>query len=164
MINRLSITFGSQDVLESIKQKYPERPMLLLDASNKGEQLALLDVSGQESIFASPAHYDIKLHRGTSDWRGFFNFMYFDNLSPEDQKTFNAKASQFVTSVPMPDGMLAIYFMKDEKNRANNILLSIWDTPETFSVWKRSESFAPFDYFARPLNNFHERGYRFYKS
>lgn len=60
--------------------------MLLLDTSEKGDQLALLDVSGQPSVFASPVHYDIKLHRGTAEWRGFFNFMYFNNLSPEDQK------------------------------------------------------------------------------
>lgn len=159
MITRISITFGTKAVLETVIKKYPDRQMLLLDTSEKGDQLALLDVSGQPSVFASPVHYDIKLHRGTAEWRGFFNFMYFNNLSPEDQKTFNAKASQFVKSQPMPDGMRAVYFMKEEKNWSNNIIFSIWDSADDYLTWKRTASFTPFSYFTGPLNNFHAASY-----
>ncbi|ANZ61738.1 hypothetical protein AYR62_04280 [Secundilactobacillus paracollinoides] len=160
MISQLSITFGSKDVLEQVQAKNPDRPMLLLETTTSGEQLALLDVSGQESVFASPVHYDIKLHRGTTDWGRFVNFMYFDNLSPDDQKVFNSKANHFVTTDEMPEGLHAIYFMKEEHNRSNNIILTVWDTSEDFAVWKRDERFKPFVYFQRPLNNYHEASYQ----
>ncbi|GAA3620379.1 hypothetical protein [Secundilactobacillus similis] len=161
MITQLSITFGSKQVLTDLQARYPDRPMHLLDASSAGEQLALLDVSGQESVFSSPVHYDIKLHRGTTDWNGFINFMYFDNLSEDDQTVFNSKASHFVSVDAMPDGMHAAYFMKAEKNRANNILLTTWSSAEDFSIWKRSDTFKPFKYFQSTLNNYHEASYHF---
>lgn len=159
MITKLSITFGTKAVLTDVIKKHPDRKMLLLASSSQEESLALLDVSGQESTFASPLHYDIKLHRGATDWQGFFYFMYFNSVSPEDQQIFNAKASQFVKSEEMPEKMRAIYFMKDEKNRANNIILSVWKNSADYASWKRSASFKPFDYFAAPLNNFHEASY-----
>lgn len=162
MITRISITYGTKQVLSKLQTRYPDRKLLLLDSSTSGEQLALLDVSGEESVFSSPIHYDIKLHRGTTDWQGFVNFTYIDNLSPDDQKTFNSKANHFVTTDAMPDGMRSIYFMKDEKNRSNNILLSTWENSDSFSIWKRSSSFKPFNYFLSGQNNYHEASYHFY--
>ncbi|MTV82936.1 hypothetical protein [Secundilactobacillus folii] len=159
MITRLSITYGSQQVLSDLQKRYSDRPMILLDSSTSGEQLALLDVSGQESVFSSPVHYDIKLHRGTTDWQGFINFIYLANLSADDQKVFNSKANHFVTTEAMPEGMRSIYFMKDQKNRSNNIILSTWETTEDFAVWKHDPSFKPFNYFLTTQNNYHEASY-----
>lgn len=161
MITQLSLTFGSQQVLSELQHRYPERSMLLLDTSTAGQQLALLDVSGQPSVFSSPVHYDIKLHRGTTSWQGFVNFIFLDNLSADDQKVFNSKANHFVTTEAMPDGMRSIYFMKDEKNRSNNIILSTWDTSADYALWKRSPSFKPFEYFKSTQNNYHEASYHF---
>lgn len=50
--------------------------------------------------------------------------------------------------------------MKEEHNRSNNIILTVWDTSEDFAVWKRDERFKPFVYFQRPLNNYHEASYQ----
>ncbi|WP_203649122.1 hypothetical protein [Secundilactobacillus yichangensis] len=163
MITRISITFGTKQILSKLQTRYPDRQLLLLDSSASGEQLALLDVSGEESVFSSPIHYDIKLHRGTTDWQGFINFIYIDNLSPDDQKVFNSKANHFVTTDPMPVGMRSIYFMKDEKNRSNNIILSTWEKADDFSTWKRDNSFKPFNYFVSSQNNYHEASYHFFK-
>jgi len=163
MITRISITYGTKQVLSKLQTRFPDRPLLLLDSSTSGEQLALLDVSGQESVFSSPIHYDIKLHRGTTDWQGFVNFIYVDNLSADDQKVMNSKANHFVTTDPMPDGMRSIYFMKDEKNRSNNIILSTWDNADDFSLWKKETSFKPFSYFLTTQYNYHEASYHFFK-
>lgn len=164
MITQISITFGSKQVLAKLQKRYSNRPMYLLDASTAGEQLALLDVSGEPSIFSSPVHYDIKLHRGTTAWNGFINFIYIDNLSIDDQKVFNSKANHFVTTEAMPDGMQSIYFMKDEKNRSNNIILTTWADAEAFADWKHSSTFSPFEYFLTSQNNYHESSYHFIES
>lgn len=164
MITRLSITYGSQKILSDLQERYSDRPMILLGSSTSGEQLALLDVSGQESVFSSPVHYDIKLHRGTTDWQGFINFIYLDNLSADDQKVFNSKANHFVTTESMPEGMRSIYFMKEERNRSNNIMLSTWESSEDFAVWKHDTTFEPFNYFLTTQNNYHEASYHPFKN
>lgn len=163
MITRISITYGTKQVLTKLQSRYSDRQLLLLDSSASGDKLALLDVSGEESVFSSPIHYDIKLHRGTTDWQGFINFIYIDNLSPDDQKIFNSKANHFVTTDQMPEGMRSIYFMKEEKNRSNNIVLSTWEDAADFSAWKQDASFKPFVYFLTGNNNYHEASYHFFK-
>lgn len=155
MLKQISITFGSYAILNQLREKHSDRQQLLVQSDNTNDDIALIDVSGQKNIFKSGVVYDIKSHAGDSDWnKNFYSFIYLKNLSPDVQKVFNATANQLVNSPELPQGMQAIYFMKELKNRGNNIILTTWTDTQEFNSWTHSDEYARFKGFDTPLHDY----------
>lgn len=158
MLHELSTTFGSRDLLDSLIAQNPDRQLVLMADSGGDEGLQLVDVSGKPSVFNSHLDYQVRLHQGSSQWRGFFNFNYF-TLDPDAAKVFNAKANRFASN-GLPAGMTAFYILNKQKNTNEYVLLTIWDDSQAYSLWRHSAAFAPFDVYSTSANHFHAASYQ----
>ncbi|KRL93202.1 monooxygenase [Levilactobacillus hammesii] len=158
MLQQLSLTFGSQDLLDKIIKKNPDRHFVLLAATGGAKDLQLLDVSNRDSVFTSHLDYQVKIEHGQPDWQGFFSFNYF-NLDMESAKVFEGEVNKIAAS-PLPAGMTAMLVLSKFKNSGEYVLLTIWDSSDAFMIWRRSNKFSPFTKYATSLNNFHAATYQ----
>ncbi|GAK47165.1 monooxygenase [Secundilactobacillus oryzae JCM 18671] len=155
MLKQVSITFGSYDILSRLQAQYRDRQLRLVQANNATDSLALVDLSGQDNVFKSGAVYDVKSTAGSAEHTGeVLAFIYIKNLSPDDQKVFNATANEITSSPNLPQELESLYFMKEQKNRGNNVIFSIWDSLSGFNDWLRSPQFARIKGFDTALHDF----------
>ncbi|PWG00615.1 hypothetical protein [Levilactobacillus bambusae] len=159
MINQISVTFGTEPILKKLITQNPDRELLLLRSSTETEGLQLLDVSGEPTIFKNPTVFNVKIHSGENDWRGYFNFMYF-NITGDDVKIFAAKVNALANN--MPDGMIGLYGLADNSNTAKVCLLTLWESHKEFATWQRSDSYAKFSQFMQTNYHYFQSGYQFH--
>lgn len=159
MLQNISLTFGSRDVLKHLITANPDRQLVLLGSSTGDDEgLQLLDVSGQPSLFTTHLDYQVNLHQGSTAWHGFFNFSYF-RFDAETASVFDAKMNRLAAN-PLPQGMQALYVLTKVNDPGNYILLTIWDEGQAYSLWRHSAAFAPLGIYATSANHFHGSGYQ----
>lgn len=157
MLHEIAATFGGRDLLDKLIAEHPDRKLVLLAGSSTDEGLQLVDISGQPSIFKSNLNYLVRVHQGSSDWRGFFSFNYF-TFDADTAKVFDAKANRLASN-PLPSGMTALYVLTKQHNPNEYVLLTIWADSEAYALWRDSPTFAPFDVYETSANHFHEASY-----
>ncbi|WP_341778109.1 antibiotic biosynthesis monooxygenase family protein [Levilactobacillus sp. HBUAS70063] len=158
MLHKLSLTFGSRDLLDKIVHQNPDRQFVLLAATGGAKDLQLLDISGQDSVFTSHLDYQVKIEHGQPNWHGFFSFNYF-NLDVESAKVFEGEVNK-IAADPLPVGMTAMLVLSKLKNSGEYVLMTIWDSSDAFMIWRRSNKFSPFTKYATTLNNYHAATYQ----
>jgi len=160
MIRNISMTFGSEPILSKIKKDNPDRDLILYDALNNRNELMLLDVSGKDSIFKSLVQYDVLSHGGTDDWHGFISFIA-TKLDIDQQKVFDARINQLMSN-PLPSGMHSIYSLHSYKNINERVLLTTWNSPTQFEMWKKANPLLmPETYNNDPSFYSHESNFKF---
>ncbi|GAY74039.1 monooxygenase [Lentilactobacillus kosonis] len=160
MIKKISITFGSEPILNKIKKANPDRELILYDALSNRNELMLLDASGKDSVFNSPVQYDVLSHSGTDDWRGFVSFITAQ-IDSDQQKVFDARVNRLMSN-PLPDGMRSIYSLHTYKNINERVLLTTWNSPSQFELWKKAnQSLMPAAFNDNPSFYSHESDYKF---
>lgn len=140
MISQIAITFGSEKILRDIIAKNSDRSLHLYSNQDNSGKLMLLDASGSKSIFNSPVIYDVLGHAGNDQWNGFVNLTTIA-LDSDQQKIFDAKINQ-VMATSLPDGINSIYSMNYHKDINQRVLLTTWDSFDSYSVWQESTNFA----------------------
>lgn len=161
MLKQVYVTYGSKDILNSIKHDFPTHTFVTLapsgvDASN----LQLLDITGTDNIFKSGVGYDVKNSCGTIDWHGFFNYNYI-TVYPEYLNLFERRINSWF-SAPRAAGLKAIYLLKRSHNDNNNyVVLTVWDNPKNYQRWKAADNYFFAPYANITTHNFHESNYEF---
>jgi len=72
--NQIVITFGNEEILSELKNKHPDRDLVMYQALSQPGEYMLLDHSGKDPVFKAPVYYDILSHSGEDDWNGFISF------------------------------------------------------------------------------------------
>ncbi|WP_203642687.1 antibiotic biosynthesis monooxygenase [Levilactobacillus andaensis] len=157
MLHRLSLTFGTRDLLGKIIARNPQRQLILMEIAGDDEGLQLLDVTDEPTIFTGGLDYRVQLHQGARDWLGFFNFSYF-TFDHDTATVFDAKMNQLASNV-LPAGMTAMYVLTKEHNAGEYVLLTQWVDSEAFSLWRHSAAFTPIAQYASSANHFHTANY-----
>ena len=83
MLSKLSLTFGSRQILQGIIDKYPDRKFKLMQASVHSNNLALFDFSNEPTIFKSPVEYTVLGERLNSNYRGI---LYYQSLQVDNDQ------------------------------------------------------------------------------
>jgi len=157
MLHRLSLTFGTRDLLEKIITRNPDRHLVLMEIAGDDEGLQLLDVSDEPTIFTGGLEYLVLLHQGARDWLGFFSFAYF-TFNQDEATVFAAKMNKLASDV-LPAGMTAMYVLTKTHNASEYVLLTQWVDSEAFALWRHSAAFAPIAQYATSANHFHTANY-----
>ncbi|USS87237.1 hypothetical protein M3M39_03710 [Fructilactobacillus hinvesii] len=162
MIKQISVTFGSQGILEQIMKKYPERHMALFAAASNAHGMQLVDYSGDESIFTSPVVYQVNAHAGNDDWEHYINYTEI-SPSKDQRQILDAKVSNFMSDPDTPAGMTGFYYLTAEGNSDSRILLSLWKQQYDYMQWEKSpqHNFISYQTFKNDFTaNYHEIGYQ----
>lgn len=133
MTNQISTTFGSMPILSNIQNKYPDRKLIMYSATNKPNTIMLLDQTNEKSVFSSPVNFDILAKTGNQNLNLFINFTTIF-LGPEQQQVFDSKINLLMTDLPY--GMETIYSMHYQKDINRRVILTSWQNPSDFNVWK----------------------------
>ncbi|MFT8402121.1 MAG: monooxygenase [Lentilactobacillus diolivorans] len=158
MKQQIAITFGNEQILSTIRDKYPDRHLVIYQALNQQGKMMILDYSGKESIFKSPVYYDILGHTGADKWEGFISFSTLD-LNFDQQKVFDARLNKLMSD-GLPIGMHSIYSLNYHKDISQRVILGTWDSYSNFEIWKNSShEFIPKEYRDSPSFYSHEAYY-----
>lgn len=161
MLKQLHVTFGSKEILKAIAAEFPNHQFATF-ASNDvlDSHLQMIDITGGENVFKSGVTYDVKNYHGSTDWHGFFNYNFL-TIYPEYLNLFESRINQWFATELFP-GMKAIYLLK-QANTDNNtyVVLTVWDSPQSWQRWKKSNEFFFSNYANTSENKFHETNYEF---
>ncbi|GGI64329.1 hypothetical protein [Limosilactobacillus caviae] len=149
MLTKISLTFGSRQILQSIIDKYPERHFKLMQATTHTRKLALFDLSGKDSIFESPVKLTVLDSTLDASLNGMFYYQSFQ-VNGDRQKLLYNTLQKVITE---PSNMNGGYLLTvDNKVEATTlVLLTSWESFENLTTWKESESF-------KSLQNFTSMG------
>ena len=124
MLTKISLTFGSRQILQSIIDKYPERHFKLMQATTHTRKLALFDLSGKDTIFQSPVKLTTLDSTLDAQLNGLYNTLQKVLTEPADMN------GGYMLSV-------------DNKAEATTlVLLTAWADFEALTAWKESETFT----------------------
>lgn len=161
MIKQISVTFGSQSVLDKILNDHPDRELALFSPSINATSLQLVNYSGKESVFSAPVIYNVVSHTGNDDWNHYIDYI---EVTPDAQrrKVLDATVSNFMTDINHPEGMYSAYYMTSNDNADKRIFLTLWKDKYSFLQWKDNKinNFMAFNNFKDDFSiNYHNSGY-----
>ncbi|WP_412990064.1 monooxygenase [Pediococcus siamensis] len=163
MLKKISSTFGSWPVLKQIEKNNPNRQFITLSNTSIHNDFQLLDVSGQDPVFANPLNYFVKFHHGNYVWNGFYRFAFM-TLSEEEIKVLNAKVAQLASRNQMPMGLNDFFVLQPEKRPNERVLLTTWQLDSDYAIWRRSASYEPFKIYSDSgAYNYHDANYTAYR-
>ncbi|WP_283678908.1 monooxygenase [Lentilactobacillus sp. Marseille-Q4993] len=159
MIREIAVTFGSEDVINRIKEKYPDKKLQTYTSLNNENHVMMLDYSGEMSVFESPVQYEVLSHIGTDLWQGFISFITLD-LDADQQKIFDARVNKLMSDI-LPNGMKSMYSMNAHHNINERVLLTTWDSASEYELWRKDNNLLmPEIYKNTPSFSSHEATYR----
>ncbi|MEJ6400813.1 hypothetical protein [Nicoliella lavandulae] len=152
MINNISVTFGSKDLLNTIKQQHPERPLKLFVSDNNEDSFELIDPSGEKSIFKNPINYNVITHDGNDNWAGYISYINLE-LDDNQQKILDATINDIIDSHSLPSGVDSIYSLNVSKKTSNRVILTTWNDSKQLLKWYHSKSANQFFQFNDKLDS-----------
>ncbi|USS85543.1 hypothetical protein M3M35_02435 [Fructilactobacillus myrtifloralis] len=162
MISQISVTFGSQAILEQIMHKYPERNLALFSAAGNAHGMQLVDYSGLDSIFTSPVVYRVNAHAGTDDWTHYIDYIEV-NPGKDQRQVLDAQITNFMSNPDTPKGLTGVYYLTAADNSDSRILLTLWNDHYDCLQWEdgTQNAFIAYDNFKNdPGADYHEVGYQ----
>lgn len=139
MLTKISLTFGSRQILQSIIDKYPERHFKLMQASTHSRKLALFDLSGKDTVFKSPVVYTVLDETLDADLSGMFYYQSFQVNGDRQKLLYNSLQKVIEEASGMNAGLM---LSVDNKSEATTlVLLTAWKDFESLNAWKNSDSF-----------------------
>lgn len=159
MLKQIHITYGSKQILKDIKAQFPERKFLMFASNNTVDNnLQLVDVSDKPNVFKSGVTYDVKNCHGDINWQGFFNYNFI-TVYPEYLNLFERRINSWMSAKPAP-GLDAIYLLQRAHSKDNlYVVLTIWQNPQSWQRWRKSDAYFFTPYINKPENKFHEANY-----
>lgn len=158
MLKTMSATFGSTELLQKIIDKHPERSFKLLQSSHSDEQLQLLDLSDEPSVFMSPINYAILASSSENPNNGVFHFEHF-SLGEDDRKVLISTLKHYFSRDQLPSGLLSHCILQNEKDQSEIILLTNWQNQASLKNWKLSASYQTLTKHKKSTDSFFEQTY-----
>lgn len=140
MLTKISLTFGSRQILQSIIDKYPERHFKLMQTTTHTRKLALFDLSGKDTIFQSPVKLTTLDSTLNAQLNGMFYYQSFQVNGDRQKLLYNTLQKVLTEPANMNGGyMLSV----DNKAEATTlVLLTAWADFESLTAWMESETFT----------------------
>lgn len=141
MLTKLSLTFGSRQILQSIIDKYPDRQFKLMQATTHSSKLALFDLSGKDTIFKSPVELTVLDETLDANFNGMLYYQSFQ-VNGDRQKLLYNSLQKIIEEAPnnMNGGLMLSVANKAESTTL--VLLTAWSEFEDLTAWKNSNSYS----------------------
>jgi hypothetical protein len=159
--NKLNVTFGTLEFLQSYINSYPEYEFKLLKSStsdDEDDRYQLLDVTNDSSIFKYGKSYNIVDSVGSNEFRGFFRFTFF-KLSTEQIKIFTSLTKLHIFNAK-PHPFLRALLLIDADNPDEYVLLTLWATQRDFDEWQKTNDYQSiYSTLANPIYPSYSKNY-----
>lgn len=161
MLSKLSLTFGSRQILQGIINKYPDRKFKLMQASVHSNNLALFDFSNEPTIFKSPVEYTVLGERLNSNYRGILYYQLFQVDNDHQKVLFNTLSKMVDDPSPLINGQA--FLQVDNKDKSTTLVLfTALNDFDDLMTWKETEDFKQLASFTTrdPNNTYYDEVYR----
>ncbi|KGX83778.1 antibiotic biosynthesis monooxygenase family protein [Pontibacillus marinus] len=128
------MTSGTYEYLKSIQEKHGESTVLLMQGEDK-----TLAYTEEENIFQEPFVYEIVDQVGEMQEQGFV-IMNNIPVTDEGRPLFEDRFKNRAGSVEDSPGFQAIRILRPTQGNTY-IVLTQWDSVDSFEKWKNSQSF-----------------------
>ncbi|MCZ0755997.1 antibiotic biosynthesis monooxygenase family protein [Anoxybacillus sp. J5B_2022] len=132
---KMYITTGTLDYLQNLKEKYANKPMLLLEGSDTA---LLLHETDGETVFQEPRHYEVLDAAG--ELGGTFAVLNNIPVTEEGRPLFEYRFSQRARLIEKEPGFVAIRVLRPLSNDTY-IIMTLWKEKQHFENWQRSKAF-----------------------
>lgn len=130
------ITSGSMDFMKSLRKKYANEHMIVMDG--KGNSL-LLHETKNASVFQSPMKYTNVSSFGPLEEKGFFALHHLP-VTDEGRPIFEHWMLSRIDSINQEPGLIAYRFLRP-KSSNTYIFLTEWTKKVFFNLWTESISY-----------------------
>lgn len=161
MLSKLSLTFGSRQILQDIIDKYPDRKFKLTQASIHSNKLALFDFSNEPSVFKTPVELTVLGERLNSNYRGILYYQSFQVNTDRQKILFNTLNKLIDDSNPLINGQA--FLQVDNKAESTTlVLLTALNDFDDLMAWKETPDFKQLANFTSrdPNNTYYDEVYR----
>lgn len=131
------ITYGTVDFLKKLAKQHGLENMLFMKSHDSA---ILFHETDGESVFHSPHRYEIIDQSGTLEHSGF---TVLNNIpvTPEGRPLFETRFKNRAGKIENQPGFKALRVLRP-KDSDTYIVLTLWDTEQSFQNWKNSKSFG----------------------
>lgn len=130
------MTYGTVSYLSSIRQKHPEKPILILQDGEKG--LAYYE-GDDSSVFTEGHEYETVDDTGEMQESGFV-IMNHIPVTDEGRPIFEDRFKNRAGKIESMPGFQAIRVLRPKQGNTY-IVLTQWKDQKSFENWKTSQSF-----------------------
>lgn len=140
MLTKISLTFGSHQVLKKISDQNADRKLKLMQASTHSNKLALFDFSGKETVFKTPVKLTVLNESLNANFNGLLYYQSFQ-VNGDRQKLLYDSLDKIVDNAPEIGNGFLLNSVASQGEGSTLILLSAWNDFEDLTAWRESESF-----------------------
>lgn len=161
MLSKLSLTFGSRQILQEIVDRYPSKAFKMMQASVHSNKIALFDFSNEDSVFKNPVKFSVLGERLNSNYRGVLYYQSFQ-VDNDRQKVLFKTLNKIVNDpAPLINGQL-ILEVDNKEESTTLVLLSALNEFDDLMAWKESSAFKELSSFISrdPSNTYYDEVYR----
>ncbi|AEJ23140.1 hypothetical protein WKK_01320 [Weissella koreensis KACC 15510] len=152
-------TFGTKDVLQTVQQRYSNRPIYLTFDLDDHEHFQLIEYSiNEKSPFSSGVQYDVLFKQNQSlDLRGLMDWNYL-TLNDDEREHFIMRAKAWITDHQDETGLINIFLLQVNEG-FDYAILTTWKTEKQLQEFKPiiDDFFKSFQY----ASNVHYREKKF---
>lgn len=161
MLTKLSVTFGSQAILQSIVDQHPDRQFKMMQASTHSNKIALFDFSNQESVFKSPVKFIVLNESLNSNTNGMLYYQSFQ-VNGDRQQMLNNVLNKVVTSDSKLMNGKYLLQVDNRDESTTLVLLTSWNELDDLMAWKKTTEYQSLIGFTNPesSNYYYDETYR----
>ena len=161
MLSKLSLTFGSRQVLQEIIDKYPNRQFKMMQASVHSNKIALFDFSNETSVFKSPVEFSVLNERLSSNYRGVLYYQSFQVDNDRQKVLLNTLNKLIDDSAPLINSQ-ALLQVNNKVECTTLVLWTAFDVFDGLMAWKETDNFKQLNGFISrdPNNTYYDEVYR----
>ncbi|AIG65290.1 antibiotic biosynthesis monooxygenase family protein [Weissella tructae] len=136
MTEYLYTTFGSEEVLQMVREANPERGLMLTVDDTDPLRYQLLDKTTAKSVFSTPTSYEILSQTGKSkEIRGWMNFTFL-TISDQERANFIRRWETFQThGFDQVDGFMSAFLLQRTDEPQQMAILTTWTLKEFWTIW-----------------------------
>lgn len=152
MTEYLYTTFGSEAVLQGIRENNPNRRLMLTEDDTDPLRFQLLDRTEGASIFNTPTTYEILSRHGqTKEIRGWLNFTFI-TLSDQERANFIRRWERYQAhSFENVSGFMSAFLLQRIDEPSQIAILTTWTLKEFWTIWDDETETPLTMYEASPL-------------
>jgi len=136
MTEYLYTTFGSEEVLQSVREKNPDRVIMLSVDDNDPKRFQLIEKTNKPSVFSLPTTYKILFETDvSSDIRGWMNFTFITMPDQERDNFVRRCQSYLAENAASVSGLIDAYILQRTDNPNQLAIFTTWTLKEYWTIW-----------------------------
>lgn len=161
MLTKISLTFGSQALLQSIEEQHPDRQFKLMQASTHSNKIALFDFSNQETVFKSPVKFRVLNESLNSQPNGLLFYQSFQVNNDRQEMLNNVLNKLIDTDNKLMNGKYLLQVDNHDES-TTLVLLTSWSEYEDLMAWQKTEEYQSLSGFTthESSNYYYDETYR----